>query len=459
MRFRKRTYLRLKYRASPLKWKILSGIALFAILLFALMALAELEPQTYIKQQSSDTYTKYFFTRDECRYIFPEGSCVVDDRYCDLNSYDYQVIKLEPYENYCIAGTIVYTNEAVNQKPRIESPKEGECDFTVNEGETVRLSPEGYDPDPDIGPAGRLIWTFFKPFDKYGVWRTAKGDAGTTWSKVQLSDGELTDEREFCVEVIQTNQPPVLSGLRDITANEGDKITLSPRCTDPDGDEVKITISGWIKEAERTLGYDDAGKHDVKVTCTDPDGEKDEETITITVVDKNRAPTLDVPGSITVNEGETAKIVAKASDPDGDKVTVIFDTPFAEDGTWKTKKGDAGTYKTTVVATDGDKKVTKTVSVKVNKVNSAPQIAGMTDMKVYEGDTIELRPRITDPDGDKVTVKYSGWMTSETKKTGYDDAGEYDVTITATDPSGASDTEKVHITVINRNRPPVITKL
>ncbi|MBI5881211.1 hypothetical protein HZB90_03710, partial [archaeon] len=131
----------------------------------------------------------------------------------------------------------------------------------------------------------------------------------------------------------------------------------------------------------------------------------------------------------------------------------------AVDGTWKTKKGDAGAYDTKVTATDGEKSTSKTVPVIVKKVNSAPEITAMSDLTVYEGDTITLKPKIADADGDKLTVTYSGWMNSATKETGYDDAGEYDVKITAADPSGAVATEDVHITVINRNRPPVITKL
>jgi PKD repeat protein len=456
---RRRTYLRLKYRESPLKWKILIGTALLAVLLLAIIVFADLpDPQTVIKQQMSDTYTKYFFTRDECRYIFPEGSCVVDDKYCDKNSYDYQVIELEPHTDYCHTGTIVYTDDT-NHKPEIVAkPTDGECEFVVNEGETVRLKPEGYDPDPDVGPAGKLIWTFYKPFDKKGVWETQKGDAGKLWSKIKLSDGELYDEREFCIEVLKTNNPPVLSGLQDMKANEGETIEIKPRCTDPDGDEVTITISGFMTDGTKELDYEDAGEHEVTVTCTDPDGDKDTETITITVADVNRPPRLEVPEEVVVDEGETARIVAKASDPDGDKVTITFDRPFAEDGTWKTEKGDAGTYEVKVTATDGDKQVTKTVKVIVNKVNTAPSISGLRDITVYEGETIVLKPRITDPDGDKVTVKYEGWMTEDTKQTDYDDAGEYDVKITVSDGTDTAE-EAIHITVLNRNRPPVITKL
>ncbi len=460
MRLRRRTYLRLKYRENPLKWKILIGVGLLGILLLAFMVFAQLPPsQTAVKQSASDTYTKWYFSRGECRYIFPEGSCVVEDRYCDRNSYDYQVIELEPYTQYCQEGTIVYNEPEANKQPKIVTrAKPGECEFVVNEGETVRLAPEGYDPDPDIGPAGRLIWTFYEPFSSSGVWRTVKGDAGKTWSKVKLSDGELYDEREFCVEVLKTNSPPVLSGLRDVTAKEGDRIKISPRCTDPDGDKVTITISGWMTSDVKTADYDDAGTHEVTVTCTDPDGEKDTETITVSVSDVNRPPTLDVPDRVVVDEGDTARIVARASDPDGDDVEVVFDRPFAADGTWRTKRGDAGTYTVKVSANDGDKQVTKTVTVIVNKVNSKPTISGMRDVTVYEGERITLRPRIADPDGDKVTVRYTGWMTSDTKQTDYDDAGEYDVTITVSDGT-ESVKEDVHITVLNRNRPPVITQL
>jgi hypothetical protein len=450
----------LKYRESPLKWKILISTAAFALLLFAVLVIADLPaPQTVVKQGVSDTYTKWYFTRDECRYIFPEGSCVVDDRYCDKNSYDYQVIELEPYSQYCKTGTVVLKKETNTQPKIVPPPSGGKCDFTVNEGDTVRLAPKGFDPDPEIGPAGKLIWTFYQPFDKNGVWRTKKGDAGRTSSKVRLSDGELYDERTFCVDVLKTNSAPKLSGLRDVSAKEGDQVKLTPRCTDPDGDKVVITISGWMTSDSKTLKYTDEGKHKVTVTCTDPDGLKDTETITITVSDVNRPPTLKVPSTVTVDEGKTARITATTSDPDGDKVTVTFAKPFAADGTWKTKRGDAGTYEVKVTASDGEKTVTKTVRVIVNKVNSAPSIASMREVTVYEGDTIKLQPRVSDADGDKVTVKYSGWMTSSTKKTDYDDAGKYEATITATDPSGAKDTEKVSITVLNRNRPPVITKL
>ena len=458
-----KTYVKFNYREnnSKLKIGILSGVGLILLLALAIVAYGQLTvPQTHVKQEQSDTYTKYFFSRDECRYIFPEGSCVVDDKYCDLNSYDYQVITLEPHEDYCKAGTIVYSKPtATNNKPVIVArPSNGKCEFVVNEGEMVRLNPEGYDPDPEIGPAGKLIWTFFKPFNSRGEWQTNKGDAGITESKIKLSDGELFDERTFCVEILSTNDAPRISPLDDINAKEGDTVKFTPVCTDPDGDDVQVRITGYMTRDTKALGYDEEGKHLVTVTCTDEEGAKDTEDFYVNVNDLNRPPTLDVPDTIEVNEGETAHIAAEASDPDGDKVTITFEEPFDTRGNWKTAKGDAGTYTVRVSASDGDKQVTKSVKVIVRKTNSAPKLSAMRDLTVHEGETINLNPSATDADGDKLQYAYSGWMRGPTYTTSYDDAGEYDVVVTASDGVD-QDTTQIHVTVLNTNRPPVITKI
>ncbi len=54
----------------------------------------------------------------------------------------------------------------------------------------------------------------------------------------------------------------------------------------------------------------------------------------------------------------------------------------------------------------------------------------ISDIAVNEGDTVTLNPTATDPDGDALTYTYSGWMTSASYTTGYNDAGTYTVTVT-----------------------------
>jgi hypothetical protein len=86
--------------------------------------------------------------------------------------------------------------------------------------------------------------------------------------------------------------------------------------------------------------------------------------------------------------------------------------------------------------------------------NTAPVIKTINDITAYEGDTIKLPIEVTDREDDKVKVTVSGWMNSEQYTTTYDDAGEYTVTVTATDGTyEAKQTFKV--TVLDKNRPPM----
>ena len=60
----------------------------------------------------------------------------------------------------------------------------------------------------------------------------------------------------------------------------------------------------------------------------------------------------------------------------------------------------------------------------------------------------------SDVDGDAITVTIEGFMTEETYETSFDDAGEYEVTVTASDGK-LEVSETVEITVNDVNRPPV----
>ena len=97
----------------------------------------------------------------------------------------------------------------------------------------------------------------------------------------------------------------------------------------------------------------------------------------------------------------------------------------------------------------------KTVRITVNSINKAPVIENFDDLTVDEGQTITLTPDVTDPEGENVTLEYSGWMTSNSKETGFDDAGTYEVTLTVSDGEITS-TETITITVNDVNRPPEI---
>ena len=91
--------------------------------------------------------------------------------------------------------------------------------------------------------------------------------------------------------VESTNKPPVLRPIADITLNEGETVSLEPVATDPDGDEVTITYSGWMTKATYTTNYDDAGTHIVTVTASDGK-ESTSQDVIVTVSNVNRPPKI-----------------------------------------------------------------------------------------------------------------------------------------------------------------------
>lgn len=162
----------------------------------------------------------------------------------------------------------------------------------------------------------------------------------------------------------------------------------------------------------------------------------------------------DVTSDITVMEGQLVEIKLKAYDPDGDKLTYTYGKPFDQTGRWQTKVGDEGVHSVDVIASDSKTRTVKTITVRVTHKNRPPVIEPLQKIVVNEGDTISLAPRIRDPEGTNVKVSFGGWMTESKKKTGYEDAGSYRVTITASDGEFEANSY-VDIEVRDVNRAPV----
>ncbi len=335
--------------------KILMIVA--SIVAVLALSVAAIAIENHVRWNPNLEECVYYFTAEEVSHgcYVPEENCVKDGR--------------NEFKNVD-ASTCYYT-----PRKQLTLPKSEGCKEFV-EGDKIVLKYEGSDPDTNIGPAGKLLYTVGKPFDASNTWQTKFGDAGEYNVKVTVSDGELKDEDTVCFKILPGNHAPVLK-VASITVNEGDKVDLKAACTDEDGDAVKIEYSGDKTTGTWTATYDDAGEYTIKVTCTDTNGAKDTKTVTVTVKDVNRKPLL----------------------------------------------------------------------------------TGAKDVTVTETETVNLKPTCVDPEGAKTTLTYSGAMTSSSWKTGYDDAGEYDVTVTCADADGLKSSETVKVTVLDKNRPPVITAM
>ena len=316
------------------------------------------------------------------------------------------------------------------------------------EGDLIFFEPIGVDPDGDV-----ITYTYSKPLNENGEWQTQTGDVGTYLVTITASDGKEEVEKKVVLLVLSANRAPTIEGLEDMTVAEGELITLQPKVFDYNNDEVTIEYSKpFNKNGEWQTTYEDSGTYIVKITVSDSEMTT-EKQITIVVKDTNRAPVIEDIEPITAFAGERIVVEPEATDADGNTVVLSFEKPLSVDGVWQTTEENEGTYTLAVTASDGMTSSEKEVTIVLNHKNKAPVIT-LAPITAQETELVVLQPTIVDPEGDEFTVTYSEPFVDSQWQTGYDDAGEYTVLITATDSNGAVSTYSVSVTITDKNRAP-----
>ena len=213
------------------------------------------------------------------------------------------------------------------------------------------------------------------------------------------------------------------------------------------------------------------------------------------ILDRNALPVLDVPAEvIAARENATTKTEFTVTEPDKEDMIIRVEDPVgiakvekmvsavdgsnieftkAEDGACSVKSevpvkvtvdispefGTAGDHYFTVSAADAEgHEARATVKYAVERVNRAPVANKVEPMTIYKdiaSEPIDLRTLFTDPDGDKLTFKTSlnrlGMVTIYTNMSSAillgTKEGSVRLTITATDPEGASAQVTIPVTI------------
>ncbi len=161
---------------------------------------------------------------------------------------------------------------------------------------------------------------------------------------------------------------------------------------------------------------------------------------------------------ITVKEGDLVRLKVTATDQDGDKLTYYFPEQFNNQGEWQTTYGDAGEYDIEVLVSDGKNEVIQHVRLLVEKRNQPPSLT-KTEVSVKEGETIDLKKFVNDPDKDPLTYSFpSPFSKSGTWKTSFGDEGYKIINFYFTDGE-FNQTAKIAINIIHSNQPPKINSL
>ena len=253
-------------------------------------------------------------------------------------------------------------------KEELEIP-ENAIKISVKENEAVNLKPKAVDPNAD-----KIKFTYTEPLDEKGYWKTNYGDAGEYLITVTATDGELTTAKQVLLAVERVNMPPVIEDIDDIEIDEGSTLILTPKATDPNNDDVTITISEPIgDEGIWEISYKDAGKYTIVISATDGELTTKKE-VKVTVNKKNVPPEIEFIDNIEINEGETVIIEPVVTDMNEDDLIIKISDPVGNNGTWETDYTDRGVYNITVSAFDGTTTTEINFAITVNAVNKAPEI-------------------------------------------------------------------------------------
>ncbi len=271
--------------------------------------------------------------------------------------------------------------------------------------------------------------------------------------------------------IITNHAPTILQG--NVVLKEGDTVQITPEVTDLDEDDVSMTIDSPLPlDGSYTLAYEDSGVYIISIEASDGIITI-EKTISLTVENVNRPPTLTVPETITVSEGQEASIGASASDPDNQNsvnnddnaLTITYSAPFDSNGKYTPSYDASGEFTTLVSVSDGEFTDTKIVTVTVLNVNRPPHLNDLTDITINEGETVYAQvgrdpdnENIDPSDDNNITHRYFNVpLDHEGKwKTNHENSGNYTVGVEVSD--GTLGVRKnVRLTILNVNRPPVIS--
>jgi hypothetical protein len=253
----------------------------------------------------------------------------------------------------------------------------------------------------------------------------------------------------------------------EVTVTEGDLVNLSLASEDPDNDNLFTTFTAPVNNKglwQTEIG--DAGTYFVNASACD--GELcDSTAVKINVLAKIFPPVITSYSprdlNMSIKEGYSILFSAGVEDLDSSKLYISWKLDGKEVSTglsyqYDTDLYSAGQRTVRFTVSDGDLQDQILWLIDVENVNAPPVIDEMKDITAVEGDLVKITPTATDIDNDKITYAISEPVGDDGEwQTGFDDAGDYNITITASDGSLTS-SKTLNLKVENNDRIPVIAE-
>ncbi|MBS3132484.1 hypothetical protein J4212_08685 [Candidatus Woesearchaeota archaeon] len=370
-------------------------------------------------------------------------------------------------------------NLIVNRKeepPVIESFVPEENEFQADEGQDIEFEISAKDLNNDA-----LSYSWNIDGEEAGEgpameFSTDYNSAGLHEVEAVVSDGRQADRIAWKVDVADVGLDSVLNSISDVEIMETETAELE--LPDFGSYGLKVSVSEPIGDDNSwETTYNDAGEYEATVSA-EGKGFSGSKTVKVLVKNNDRAPEFEGLKDATIYEGQLLEIPLKATDPDGDAIIYsVQDMPsgaafegsafrWQPDYDFVTKDNflDYVTdsfrilgkqVKIKFIAQGSEKQSEKTVSITIRDKNRPFTLKLIDNVIADEGQEVRISPEYDDPDKDSVSFSYSGWINSDSKKTGYDDAGEYIVKVTGTDGHYEA-SEFVNVIVKDVNRKPTL---
>ncbi|MFO8016485.1 MAG: putative Ig domain-containing protein [Candidatus Woesearchaeota archaeon] len=280
-------------------------------------------------------------------------------------------------------------------------------------------------------------------------------DNGTTWEKTGLGDFADANQDLFVHRLVM-----------DTTTIDDGFYMVKANVTDEHGAET-VWTSGIVEVRNEGSGDDRAG--DDNETDSDGGNETDDGDDTGNNETGNHAPVFDSVGPFSIEENEELDFKVNAEDPDGDHVEITAES-LPEGASfrmhrfrWAPDYEQTSEHQAVFRATDGKDESVMNVSITVNDVDEAPVIRSINgkenrpnfSLMFREGELIDLDVDAYDPEGNNITIGFSGavdekgeWQTTDR------DSGTYAARITVSDGENEI-TKTVHLDVMGRRIPGV----
>ncbi len=297
----------------------------------------------------------------------------------------------------------------------------------------------------------------------------------------------LSSTSETYIYLSETLCPPhgpVLDAIADRTLAESETFSIQFAATDEDGDALTFSVSPMPLGAgfdsstnvfHWTPSFEQAGAYLLTASVSDG-GLSDSKSFAITVTNTNQAPVLGSIGDKTIPEGALLTFSLNATDMDGDALAYSASAagklpdgasldPISGAFSWTPNFEQAGTYFIPFTASDGSLQDMESITVSVIQTNQAPVLSLVAEQFVDEDDLLTITLSATDPDGDDLAYAMSALPAGAAFDVqthtlswapGFDQAGSYLVTATATDPGALTAAMSFIVTVVDTNRTPTL---